>query len=197
MTRYAIGDVQGCYDELRALIERIGFSADRDQLWFVGDLVNRGPKSLEVLRYVRSLGDNGGDGSRQSRSASARPGVRHAIASSKSGDTLDEVLAAKDRDALLEWLMTPPAGAFRCRARRPAGARRADSAMERGRCAQVVRRSAGGDPRRCPQGLRRDVRQQARVLEREAAAARSGCASRSTCSRACASARRRAASTWR
>ncbi len=77
VARYAIGDVQGCFDELRALIERIGFSADRDQLWFVGDLVNRGPKSLEVLRYVRWLGDDGGHGSRQSRSAPARPGVRH------------------------------------------------------------------------------------------------------------------------
>ena len=58
MARYAIGDVQGCCDELKALLQRCNFSADRDELWFVGDLVNRGPKSLETLRFVRSLGAN-------------------------------------------------------------------------------------------------------------------------------------------
>src|SRR5687768_17201990 len=58
MATFAIGDVQGCFDELQALVARVGFDAARDRLWFVGDLVNRGPKSLDVLRYVRSLGES-------------------------------------------------------------------------------------------------------------------------------------------
>jgi bis(5'-nucleosyl)-tetraphosphatase (symmetrical) len=107
MTRYAIGDIQGCYDELRALVKRLSFSADRDRLWLVGDLVNRGPKSLEVLRYVKALGAN----------AIVVLGNHdlHLLALAwgssrkrKSGDTLDAVLEAKDRDALLEWLMSCP-----------------------------------------------------------------------------------------
>ena len=56
MPRYAIGDIQGCCDELQALLKRIHYSADRDELWFVGDLVNRGPQSAQTLRFVRSLG---------------------------------------------------------------------------------------------------------------------------------------------
>ena len=46
MTRYAIGDIQGCYTELRELLTKLNFSVDRDQVWLVGDLVNRGPQSL-------------------------------------------------------------------------------------------------------------------------------------------------------
>jgi bis(5'-nucleosyl)-tetraphosphatase (symmetrical) len=58
MARWAIGDVQGCCDELEELLRRIHFSTERDQVWFVGDLVNRGPRSLHTLRLVRSLRDN-------------------------------------------------------------------------------------------------------------------------------------------
>ncbi|MBM3354729.1 MAG: hypothetical protein FJY47_02685 [Betaproteobacteria bacterium] len=57
MATYAIGDVRGCFDELQALLARVGFNPVHDRLWFVGDPINRGPKSLQVLRWVKALGD--------------------------------------------------------------------------------------------------------------------------------------------
>jgi bis(5'-nucleosyl)-tetraphosphatase (symmetrical) len=106
VTRYAIGDVQGCNDELQALLARLRFSADRDQIYFVGDLVNRGPASLQVLRFVRSLGDNAIVvlGNHDLHLLAVAHGVRR----NKKTDTLDEVLAASDRDELLEWLIRRP-----------------------------------------------------------------------------------------
>lgn len=102
MSRYAIGDIQGCCDELRALLARIRFSADRDRLWLVGDLVNRGPRSLEVLRFVRALGDNAIVvlGNHDLHLLAVASGFRPA----RRSDTLDEILQAPDRDSLLEWL---------------------------------------------------------------------------------------------
>ena len=111
MARYAIGDVQGCCDELKALLDRCHYSADRDELWFVGDLVNRGPKSLETLRFVRSLGAN----------ATVVLGNHdlHLLALAfgsarkpRDGDTLDDILGAPDRDQLLEWLSGRPLAVF-------------------------------------------------------------------------------------
>lgn len=102
MAVWAIGDVQGCYGALNALLQEIGFNASRDRLWFVGDLVNRGPQSLEVLRLVRGLGEAAtvvlGNHDLHLAMLAEGHGVLH------GEDTLDQVLAAPDRDDLLAWL---------------------------------------------------------------------------------------------
>lgn len=106
MALYAIGDVQGCDAELGALLGKLRFSPDRDRLWFVGDLVNRGPASLEVLRRVRSL----------DAAATVTLGnhdlhllaVAHGHGRLRRDDTLAEVLAAADRGRLLDWLTHRP-----------------------------------------------------------------------------------------
>jgi bis(5'-nucleosyl)-tetraphosphatase (symmetrical) len=106
MALYAIGDVQGCDAELGALLGALKFSADRDSVWFVGDLVNRGPGSLKVLRRIRALAD----------AATVILGyhdlhllaVFYGGARLRSDDTLDDILAAPDRTALLEWLQERP-----------------------------------------------------------------------------------------
>lgn len=106
MALYAIGDIQGCDSELGTLLQRIDFSADRDRLWFVGDLVNRGPGSLQTVRRIRGLGD----------AATVTLGnhdlhllaVAFGDAKLRSDDTLDAFLAAPDRDALLDWLIARP-----------------------------------------------------------------------------------------
>jgi bis(5'-nucleosyl)-tetraphosphatase (symmetrical) len=107
MTTWAIGDIQGCHDELRALVAQLGLRADRDRLWFTGDLVNRGPRSLETLRYVRSLGDNAITvlGNHDLHLLAVAFATKRKI---KSADTIEDVLGAPDRDALLEWLLTRP-----------------------------------------------------------------------------------------
>ena len=102
MAIYAIGDIQGCYDELCRLLEHIKFDPAKDQLWFTGDLVNRGPKSLQTLRFVKSLG----------QAAITVLGnhdlhlLAMAIAPTKTSkkDTLAEVLRADDSEELLYWL---------------------------------------------------------------------------------------------
>ncbi|MDW8468220.1 MAG: symmetrical bis(5'-nucleosyl)-tetraphosphatase [Burkholderiales bacterium] len=106
MATYAIGDVQGCFDELEALLARIGFDRARDRLWFVGDLVNRGPKSLEVLRFVRSLGERATVvlGNHDLHLVAQHAGVERR----RADDSFDDVLAAPDADALVAWLRTRP-----------------------------------------------------------------------------------------
>ena len=106
MTLYAIGDVQGCDDALGDLLERLRFSADRDRIWFVGDLVNRGPDSLAVLRRVRALGDAAGVtlGNHDLHLLAVAQGATRL----RSGDTLTAVLEAPDREPLLDWLRQRP-----------------------------------------------------------------------------------------
>jgi bis(5'-nucleosyl)-tetraphosphatase (symmetrical) len=107
LARYAIGDVQGCAAPLRALLRRLRFRADRDELWFTGDLVNRGPQSLQVLRLVRDLGGN-------ARTVLGNHDL-HLLAHHfdparplRAGDTLQQVLDAPDRETLVHWLLEQP-----------------------------------------------------------------------------------------
>lgn len=107
MPTYAIGDIQGCCDEFERLLDKIDFDPQRDRLWLVGDLVNRGPRSLDVLRLVRKLGDAVtmvlGNHDLHLLATALTPSRR-----SKPKDTLGEILAAPDRDELLAWLRQQP-----------------------------------------------------------------------------------------
>lgn len=106
MPTYAIGDVQGCYDELRRLLDKLNFDATRDTLWFVGDLVNRGPKSLQVLRFVKSLGERAiaVQGNHDLHTLA----IAHGHSKLKRSDTVAELLGAEDSGELLEWLRHLP-----------------------------------------------------------------------------------------
>lgn len=106
MATYAIGDVQGCYVELCGLLEKIGFDGSRDRLWFLGDLVNRGPASLEVLRLVRSLGDAAVTvlGNHDLHLLAIHIGG-HKLTRS---DTFSDVLAADDIGDIADWLRQQP-----------------------------------------------------------------------------------------
>lgn len=105
MTIFAVGDIQGCFDEFEQLLELINFGSE-DQLWLAGDLINRGPKSLETLRYCQSLGN-------QLRVVLGNHDL-HLIAVARGGaknarkDTLDSILTAPDRESLLDWLQQQP-----------------------------------------------------------------------------------------
>ena len=102
MSTYTIGDIQGCYSELQKLLDKINFDESNDLLWFVGDLVNRGPESLKTLRLVKSLGD----------SARVTLGnhdlhllaVANKVRKLHKKDTIDEIINADDSNELLKWV---------------------------------------------------------------------------------------------
>ncbi len=103
MSTYAVGDVQGCYAQLQEVLELAAFGK-KDRLWFVGDLVSRGPDSLQVLRFARDLGER----------ATVVLGnhdlhllaIHHGIRKPKKKEYLDTLLGAPDREDLVEWLAT-------------------------------------------------------------------------------------------
>ena len=102
MATYAIGDIQGCFDSFVRLLARCAFNPAKDRLWLVGDLVNRGPRSLETLRYVRNLGQAATMvlGNHDLSLLMAAEG----FGKISKGDTYDQVLQAPDCDELLDWL---------------------------------------------------------------------------------------------
>src|SRR5574341_1295170 len=118
MAAYAIGDIQGCFSALQKLLGQIHFDPSRDRLWFVGDLVNRGPDSLSVLRHVKKLGRASllRVLKRLGRAAVTVLGnhdlhllaVANGCREARSKDTFHDVLDAPDRDELLAWLRNQP-----------------------------------------------------------------------------------------
>ena len=107
MSTYAIGDIQGCLDELLQLLQKIGFDPAIDRVWFTGDLVNRGPKSLETLRFVKGLGESATTvlGNHDLHLLAA---WKHKQKHFKSNDSLSAIFKADDCDELLEWLRRQP-----------------------------------------------------------------------------------------
>ncbi|HRE31421.1 MAG TPA: metallophosphoesterase, partial [Candidatus Berkiella sp.] len=106
MSTYAIGDVQGCFSQLEALLEMIHYDHTQDTLWFTGDLINRGPESLRTLRFIRELPDNTicvlGNHDLTLLAASVGAILP------QHGDTYEEILHAPDQESLVNWLKNRP-----------------------------------------------------------------------------------------
>lgn len=107
MSTYAIGDVQGCFEPLLRLLDTLHFDDTKDMLWFAGDLVNRGPQSLETLRFIKSLGKKAitvlGN-----HDLSLLAVATNAIPYDPTRHTFIDILKAPDRDELCTWLATQP-----------------------------------------------------------------------------------------
>ena len=102
MSTYVIGDIQGCFQPLLQLLDKIRFNPVLDYVWLVGDLVNRGPDSVQVLQWAKGLGERVVTvlGNHDLHLLAVAEGFVPA----HRGDTLDEILAAPERDELLDWL---------------------------------------------------------------------------------------------
>ena len=106
MATYAIGDIQGCLQPLLSLLKQVSFDPKKDTLWIAGDLINRGPESLETLRFLYSIKDNLKIvlGNHDLHLLA----IARGHANLKRNDTLTEILNASDRDVLLDWLQAQP-----------------------------------------------------------------------------------------
>ena len=106
MSIYAIGDVQGCYLQLKELLDKLKFNSDKDQLWFAGDIVNRGPASLKTIRFIKSLEDNAITvlGNHDLHLLA----MAHGKHKQGKKDTIQEILDAPDSEQLLDWLIHRP-----------------------------------------------------------------------------------------
>lgn len=107
MATYIIGDLQGCFEPLQRLLTQINYNPQYDQLWFVGDIINRGPQSLECLRFVKSLGDGGKMvlGNHDIHLLACYSGLTRYLSKK---DTLQPILDAEDVDELIDWLRHQP-----------------------------------------------------------------------------------------
>ncbi|MFK7793863.1 MAG: symmetrical bis(5'-nucleosyl)-tetraphosphatase [Gammaproteobacteria bacterium] len=106
MAVYAIGDIQGCFSELEQLLDKINFDANADQLWFVGDLVNRGPQSLETIQFIRALGNSAQCvlGNHDIHLIACHAGVQ----TCKSKSSLNQILQHPHADDIINWLRFQP-----------------------------------------------------------------------------------------
>ncbi len=107
MSTYAVGDLQGCLDPLKALLADVAFTSQQDRLWLVGDLVNRGPQSVDVLRFLRSMGAvvTAVLGNHDLYLLAVAAGLPP---KDKVGDTIQPVLDAADSAELIDWLRALP-----------------------------------------------------------------------------------------
>lgn len=106
MSTYAIGDIQGCYKELLDLLDKINFDQTNDRLWFTGDLVNRGPQSLDTLRFVKALGENAVVTLGNHDLHLLAVASHHA--KKRTDDTVDEIINAPDWSQLRDWVRKLP-----------------------------------------------------------------------------------------
>ncbi|OON39979.1 bis(5'-nucleosyl)-tetraphosphatase (symmetrical) [Izhakiella australiensis] len=106
MSTYLVGDIHGCFDELQSLLQQVNFDPQQDVLWLTGDLVARGPASLDVLRYVKSLGSSARLvlGNHDLHLLAVFAGITR----NKPKDRLNLLLEAEDADQLINWLRRQP-----------------------------------------------------------------------------------------